>query len=32
VEDAREQLIIALRQLAEAGEVELQLFSEPVVE
>jgi flagellar motor switch protein FliG len=32
VEDAKEQLIIALRQLAEAGEVELQLFSEPVVE
>ncbi|MGF1757535.1 flagellar motor switch protein FliG [Photobacterium sagamiensis] len=32
VEEARAQLIITLRQLADAGEVELQLFSEPVVE
>ena len=32
VESAREQLITTLRQLADASEVELQLFSEPVVE
>ncbi len=32
VEDAREQLIAMLRQLADDGEIELQLFSEPVVE
>jgi len=32
VEEAREQLITTLRQLADAGEIELQLFSEPVVE
>ncbi|MCG7584422.1 flagellar motor switch protein FliG [Photobacterium sp. OFAV2-7] len=32
VEEAREQLITTLRQLADEGEIELQLFSEPVVE
>ncbi|KLV06616.1 flagellar motor switch protein FliG [Photobacterium aquae] len=32
VEEARDQLVQLLRQLAEQGEVELQLFSEPVVE
>ncbi|WP_299019576.1 flagellar motor switch protein FliG [uncultured Photobacterium sp.] len=32
VEEARTELISTLRQLAENGEIELQLFSEPVVE
>jgi flagellar motor switch protein FliG len=32
VEEARGQLIATLRQLADEGEIELQLFSEPVVE
>lgn len=32
VEEARNQLVQILRQLADAGEIELQLFSEPVVE
>lgn len=32
VEEARTQLIQLLRSLAEQGEVELQMFSEPVVE
>lgn len=32
VEEARKELVAVLRQLAESGEVELQLFSEPVVE
>lgn len=32
VEEARSQLITTLRRLADEGEIELQLFSEPVVE